>query len=336
MAMPIMRLSDYLSQRSKIPKNVPFKINKVEIVDYLIKIDKDKDATERILKMEIEFRKKIKILSDNLPVKNSKLNDLWTNPFVLMAHTFDKGYSKVFEIENDILIGKVFSFIETSVGRMVEEVVLPVYSWAIVPSEMQSPYSVIDGEYITKLNANFVTLKSGPRCINDSMVRGMADEFVEHHLLWASEKNVKELDFTIGILYGTYKKSQKKDWHILDEVRKRMTKQGVQLIMSPDNQWCYIFVNKGVTVKLDVKIGIDLWRYIGGKPETYLEICIALVRACTKPTTIDDKITEHSISDLETIISTDILDEDFNVSILQRSQIEWLFLLVSHYCDELV
>ena len=324
-----------MGKRGKIPKNIPHQISKTSVIEKLIEIDQDRKATQRILTMDTNFRKKIKILSDNLPVKDSKLKDLWTNPFVLMAHSFDKGYTHVTQIENDILIGKVFSFIETSVGRMVEEVVLPVYSWDIVLSEMQSPYSVIDGELVSKKNVKFVTLKSGPRCINDSMVRGMADDIVEHYKYWAKDKRVKEIDFTVGILYGTYKKSQKKDWHILDEVRKRLKKKRIKMDPTPDYRWDCAFSHGGINMTLDVKIGIDLWDYIGGSKKSFLEICIALVRACVSPTTSKPPAHSYTISDLKGITSLNVLPKNFNVSILQRSQLEWLFLVISHFCDEL-
>lgn len=323
-------------RKSRIPKNSNFVITKRSVLDALKIIDQDQGAKDRILRMETDFRKKIKVLSDNLPVKSSKLGDLWTNPFVLMAHTYNKGYSRVSEIENDILVGKVFSFIETSVGRMVEEVVLPVYSWGVVPSEMQTPYSVIDGEYIKDNNVKFLTLKSGPRCINDSMVRGMADEFFKHHMFWAKDKGVNEIDFTVGILYGTYKKSQKKDWHILDEITREMVGTGIRALETPEDKWKCSFIHDGVTLRVDVKIGVDLWQYIGIRPETYLEVSIALVRACTKPITGVDSKTDFTILDFKQLTSTDLMDEDFNVSIIQRSQIEWLYLLVSHYCDVFV
>ena len=32
---------------------------------------------------------------------------------------------------------------------------------------------------------------------------------------------------------------------------------------------------------------------------------------------------------------TDGVPNEFNVGILQRSQIEWLFFLASHFCDQL-
>lgn len=322
--------------RAKIPKNRPFYIYKSSIVNKLQQIDADRDATNRVLRMENHFRRKIQTLSDNLPLTDSKLESLWTNPFVLMSHSFHNGYTHIHQIEKDILIGKVFSFIETSVGKMVEEVVLPVYSWDLVPSQMQTPYSIIDGELISGNTAEFATLKSGPRCINDSMVSGISGAIVEYYSFWANDKNVDKINFTVGILYGTYKKSQKKDWHILDEVRKSLRKKGINMRVPPDYRWDCSFSDGKISTNITVKIGVDLWSYIGRSDKSFLEICIAIVRACVPPSTTTPEDYSYTISNLKAITSLGLLPEDFNVGILQKSQLEWLFLVTSHFCDELV
>ncbi|MDY6803231.1 MAG: hypothetical protein SXA11_05420 [Cyanobacteriota bacterium] len=39
---------------------------------------------------------------------------------------------------------------------------------------------------------------------------------------------------------------------------------------------------------------------------------------------------------MNSIVSTALISEDYNVSILQRSQIPWLFLMAKHFCDEII
>jgi len=39
------------------------------------------------------------------------------------------------------------------------------------------------------------------------------------------------------------------------------------------------------------------------------------------------------ISDLSTIVDTSCVPETYNVSLLQRSQYEWLLFAVRHFCD---
>src|SRR5690606_25962070 len=98
-----------------------------------------------------------------------------TSPFVLLIHARQRQYSKVSELERDILPAKQFSSMETSAGRMVEEVVLPVYGWQCVLSQMHTSYSAIDGKCVTPTTLCAATLKSGPRCLNDEMSENLAD-----------------------------------------------------------------------------------------------------------------------------------------------------------------
>jgi hypothetical protein len=59
----------------------------------------------------------------------------------------------------------------------------------------------------------------------------------------------------------------------------------------------------------------------------------ALVRACVNPTSDIQEGGKYTIYDLGQIVSTSTVPEDFNIGLLQRSQIPWLFFLARHYCD---
>jgi hypothetical protein len=65
-------------------------------------------------------------------------------------------------------------------------------------------------------------------------------------------------------------------------------------------------------------------------------MCVALIRACVSPSDTQLKNHRFTIVDLEEIVSLDPVPKNFNVSILQRSQLEWLFFFARHFCDELV
>ncbi len=89
-------------------------------------VDVDKASTKRVLAMEVDFRKRMKQHVESLPSSFAVFSKFNTNPFVLMIHSLNKGYRHIGEIEDDILPAKVFSSMETSAGRMVESVVLPI------------------------------------------------------------------------------------------------------------------------------------------------------------------------------------------------------------------
>src|SRR5699024_9986011 len=145
------------------------------------------------------------------------------------------------------------------------------------------------------------------------------------------ESKRKHIDFTYGVLYGTLKQSNKKDWHILRNIKE---KGGKILTTSPDNRWSCQFKNDGIEVDVTVRVGVDWWDYLGGDL-CLVEVFTALIRACVSVGAADSYSYEYTIRDLGNIVSTSSVREEFNVSLLQRSQIPWLFLMARHFCDEL-
>ena len=176
------------------------------------------------------------------------------------------------------------------------------------------------------------TIKSGPRCLNDEMSKDIADDIVGHAEQWAEEGKVDRIDFTYGVLYGTKKQSNKKDWHIL---RNIVETHGTRfMLVKPDGRWDCAFRIRGIRVNVAVRIGVDWWDYLGGK-STLVELLAALIRACVIPAKSLPAERKYTISDLNEIVSMESVAEDYNVSLLQRSQLPWLFFLARHYCDEM-
>ncbi|MGC8491106.1 MAG: PmeII family type II restriction endonuclease [Syntrophobacteraceae bacterium] len=259
----------------------------------------------------------------------SKFN---TSPFVLMVYCHQQKYKFVDQIEKDILPAKLFSSMETSAGRMIQEVVLPVYGWEDVPSSMHSAGSVIDGKKQEAHLLKLATIKSGPRCLNDEMSKDIADDIVAHAEQWAEKAGVDHIDFTYAVLYGTPKQSNKKDWHVL---RNIVEIKGPKFIIEPPTRkWNCSFRHRGVRIDVNVRIGTDWWTFLGGKL-ALSELLAALIRACVIPAGVREDAPCYVIQDLGSIVSTTCVPAEFNVSILQRSQLEWLFFLARHFCDQL-
>lgn len=221
---------------------------------------------------------------------------------------------------------------ETSAGRMVEAVVLPKHGWEFVPSGMHTINSAIDGKKTSGNTLCLATLKSGPRCLNDEMSENFADTILNNCEAWAKDAGKKKLEFTYGVLYGTKRQSNKKDWHILRNIAKKLP-DGIK--ESPDGKWHCKFVKNGVAVTVTIRIGIDLWNYIAGHDLSFMEICTSLLRSCVKPADSESGKVAYTISDLEEIISLAGLPRTFNPKILQRSQLEWLFFIARHFCDDI-
>lgn len=315
-----------------LPRAVKRVFKKRELLTMLRTVDTDPDATARVLALETEFRRRIQTHVDALPAEDATFDKFNTSPFVLMIHCMTRGYSRISQIEGDILPAKQFSSMETSAGRMVEAVALPAYGWDVVLSGMHSPNSALDGRKRSGDTLCVATLKSGPRCLNDEMSENFADSIVTHSRAWADEAGIRKVDFTYGVLYGTPKVSNKKDWHILRNVAQKVPIESITV--SPNGRWDCGFTRDGIEVKVAVRIGYDWWTYLGGS-RCLTELCAAMIRACVRPGDADPANQTYTISDLSEIVSTATVPADFNVAILQRSQLPWLFFLARHFCDAL-
>ena len=217
---------------------------------------------------------------------------------------------------------------------MIETVTLPVYGWEVVESAMHSHESLLDGRKVDQAQRKFVgaTLKSGPRTLNDDMAKNIGREVVKHAPSWAVRYGVQEVDFTYGVLYGTRKLSNKKDWHILRNINENRQPEST-LVSSHRHSWSIRYEDGPLTVSATIRIGIDWWDFLGG-PDTWLEICCGLIRACIAPTATPVSSARSTIADLPTILDVSCLPSGFNVSILQSSQLEWLLFLARHFVDD--
>ena len=305
---------------------------KVQILDTLSAIDQDGKARGRVLRLETEFRRRVESHLESLPLRDARLERFNTNPFVLLIHAFHRGHTAVRQIETDILPAKLFSSMETSAGRMIEAVMLPEYGWECVESTMHSPNSALDGRCSDGDLLKLATLKSGPRCLNDEMSENFADAIINNSATWAREGRVQKIDFTYGVLYGTPKLSNKKDWHILRKIREKLPSRNVT--RPPDNRWDCAFRTARVDVVVSVRIGMDWWTHLGG-PNCLIEMCVALIRCCVQPRDLRSSRQQYAIADMAEIVDTRVVPGNYNVGLLQRSQLEWLFFVVRHFCDVL-
>ena len=304
-------------------------ISRQGLLAQLQEVDSDPNRRARVLRLERGFRNKIGSHIAALPAKDALFQKFNTSPYVLLIHAHQRGYTKVSELEADILPAKQFSSMETSAGRMVEEVVLPEYGWECVESKMHTSNSALDGKQIDGGTYNLATLKSGASCLNDEMSENFADAIINNFQSWAAESDRSHIDFTYGVLYGTEKLSNKKDWHILRNIEEKV---GNRITSSPFNQWSCQFSENEITVDVTVRIGLDWWKHLGGDL-CFVEVFAALIRACVTAGCSDPSDHQYTIRDLNQIVSTSCIQDDFNVSLLQRSQLPWLFLISRHFCD---
>ena len=321
---------------SGLPRPIlPVVMRKREILEQLKELDENAESRDRVLAMESDFRSRIDTALTSLPISESPLRKFATNPFVLLFHSKKQGYSHVSEVERDLVPAKVFSSLETSAGKMVEQVVLPVYHWDTVESTMHSEYSEMDGSRLTGTGLfEVATLKSGPRTLNDTMAKKIGTEIAERAPKWATDKGVRRVAVTYGTLYGTKKQSNKKDWHILRNIDEARPAHAI-IHESHLGRWGIRYEVDGLEVSANVRVGLEWWRHLGG-PFAWLEVGCALIRACIVPTSARAP-EDHVISELGRILdlASAISDDGFNVSVLQQSQLAWLLFLAYHFADKL-
>jgi hypothetical protein len=320
-----------------LPKPGPYVIRKSELLSSLKRVDEDPNARERVLRLENDFRTRIDAAVASLPADSSTLRKLSTSPYVLLFYSRQHSFTRISEIEASIIPAKVFSSMETSAGNMIEQVALPVYGWECVVSQMHTPNSALDGKKIESDVIEVATLKSGPRCLNDEMADNFADAVLNHAGEWAGEGKADHVRFTYGVLYGTQRQSNKKDWHILRKIREKAERRGDSMLVDPAGRWDCSLTLAGGRLRVDVaiRIGMAWWQFLGG-PDCATELWAALIRACVAPGQGDDDHYRYTISDLNAIVSTSDVPADYNVSLIQESQLPWLFFIARHFCDSLI
>ena len=148
---------------------------------------------------------------------------------------------------------------------------------------MQSHELLLDGQKVNQTGGKFIcaTLKSGPRTLNDDIARNIGHELVDRAPSWAVSHSVKEVNFTYGVLYGTKKQSNKKDWHILRIIEEQRPKQS-KIKTSYKGGWAIAYSDGPLSVSATVRVGIEWWEFLGGK-DTWIELCCALIRSCITP-----------------------------------------------------
>lgn len=316
-----------------IPSAVQFALKKSELLRLLAQVDRDVHMRNRVLQLETRLRLRVAAHLAALPGKNAPLDDLKTNPFVLMMVCSDRSIQKVSQLESLILPAKQFSSMETSAGRMIEEEVLPAYGWSVVKSGMHSGNSVLDVAKPAKTQVDLATVKSGPRCLNDEMSKDIADDIIRNAGTWAKHYGASKLRFSYAVLYGTYRQSNKKDWHILRNICQKLP-SGTVTRDAAGSMGCSFSIGQ-VDVDVDIRIGSEWWDHVGG-PTTTVEVLVALIRACVAPGASDPSGHAYQIADLGTVVDVGQVPGSYNVGLLQRSQLPWLFLLARHFCDSLV
>lgn len=311
-----------------------------DIIPGLARISKDEAALQRIEKLSKASATRIDAINVAPPAIDGKR----TNPFVLAAHARKSKLKSPFDLDLGLAAAKEFSGLETALGRIVEDLVPQIYGWEQVHSKAHSVLTEIDSAKKIGDTIRLAALKSGPACMNDTMVNKIGGAVAEHYVAWAEHWSVSTIEFTVGMNYSTGRNSNKKDWHAVRLAEEQLYASGATIIDScignrselrPLSKPGFIAEAQGIQIKMHVRQGIDFWGYIADPvKDAYLEICCALAKSAAP------KASFNSPGELRTeqLLNVASNPNQFSVpygSPISNEQLPWLFLFVRHFVDEL-
>lgn len=314
----------------------PVALTQVEVIDFL-RSTIDPAHRERfveVARLEQALEARMRQINARAPAIDGKS----TNPFVLAAyaHLFDIRSLK--QVDEIVSAAKVFSSIETAAGRVVEDVIPPFFGWRQIDSPGHTPLSEIDSARTVGATAELAALKSGPMCINDSMVAQISNAISMHWEHWCDHWQVEGIRYIVGMNYSTARNSNKKDWHIVRLAEERVAAAGATITSScvalqqgrPIAQPFFEAEKNGRTLRVETMQGRAFWSHIGDSDRAFLEICWAMARCMhTLAVPVGTNFTTGQMSEI--VHFADSLD----VPEVSDAEKQWLVMFARHFVDEL-
>ncbi len=308
-----------------------------EITSFLQKVSSGTDAAllQRIPLLQAQLERRMRQINARTPAIDGKS----TNPFVLAAYAELFDVETLKQVDDIVAAAKVFSSIETAAGRVVEDVLPPFYGWTQVDSPGHTVLSEIDSAKVEDGTVSLVALKSGPMCINDSMVSQIANAVSNNWKEWADHWGVNQVRYIVGMNYSTAKNSNKKDWHIVRLSEERLGEAGANIISScvsptnprPTASSFFTATQDGYSIRVETLQGRDLWEFIAGSKEAFLEICWAMMKC------LNVAASPHVQANFTTDGMSEIIQvaEKIKVAGIGEAEKQWLLLFARHFVDEI-
>lgn len=311
-----------------------------DMQSFLQKYDADTGSQTRVKDLAAKFANRFDAINVNTP----KIDGKSTNPFVLSAFARTQSIAKVAELDQLIAAAKMFSSLETALGRVVEDVVPSSYGWSQVHSPGHSVLSEIDSAKVDLLTSTvkLAALKSGPSCINDSMVSQIANAIATNWEAWADKWNVENVHYIVGMNYSTGKNSNKKDWHIVRLAEEKVAAKGANVSQScirqiqvrgkskPQALTNFIASNGQKNLTVEVRQGKGFWTAVGGiRTDTFFEVCAALSLALTNLDSSPVPV-NPTTGGLDEVVRR---AEGLSSQAMSDGELQWFALFVRHFVD---
>lgn len=292
------------------------------------------DKFARIAQLQAALEARMRQINARTPAIDGKS----TNPFVLAAYAelFDVQHLR--QVDDIVAAAKVFSSIETAAGRVVEDVIPPFYGWAQIDSPGHTILSEIDSARVVDDTVELVALKSGPMCINDSMVSQIANAISTHWVGWSDHWNVDKVRYIVGMNYSTAKNSNKKDWHIVRLAEEKAIAAGLSVSSSctrPDGRRpiassFFEGTKDGKSLRVETLQGRELWAHIADADDAFLQVCWAMAKCLNaQAVPVGTNFSTHEMHEIVDFASR------LDVPDVPESEKQWLVLFARHFVDEL-
>lgn len=261
-----------------------------------------------------------------------------TNPYVLAAYAELFDVQDLKQVDDIVAAAKVFSSIETAAGRVVEDVIPPFYGWAQIDSPGHTVLSEIDSARVVDDTVELVALKSGPMCINDSMVSQIANAISTNWVEWSNHWNVDKVRYIVGMNYSTAKNSNKKDWHIVRLAEEKTITGGLTIANSctradgwrPIASSYFNGTMDGKSLRVETLQGRELWAHIAGADDAFLQVCWAMAR-CLNSQAVPAG-TNFSTGEMREIVE---FAGRIDAPSVSEAEKQWLVLFARHFVDDL-
>jgi len=319
---------------STFAPSVPLTLLEVQEFLHLTTLPEHANRFARVAELEQALETRMRQINARTPAIDGKS----TNPFVLAAYACLFDVQSLAQVDDIVAAAKVFSSIETAAGRVVEDVIPPFYGWQQIDSPGHTPLSEIDSARVVGDTVELVALKSGPMCINDSMVSQIANAVSTHWVEWSNHWGVDKVRYIVGMNYSTARNSNKKDWHIVRLAQERVAAQGANITSnctSPQQArpLAHPFFEASLnnkSLRVETLQGRALWAHIGGSEDSFLEICWAMAKcmdALAVP--VGGGFTTGEMAEI--VEFADRLD----VPDVPDAEKQWMVLFARHFVDEL-
>ncbi|NJM81686.1 MAG: hypothetical protein HC844_03640 [Tabrizicola sp.] len=314
----------------------PVRLTVAEVQTFLTTLGDPAQAAKvaRMQQLQAALEARMRQINARSPAIDGKS----TNPFVLAAYAELFDIASLKQVDDIVAAAKVFSSLETAAGRVVEDVVPPFYGWAQVDSPGHTLLSEIDSARVKDGTVELIALKSGPMCINDSMVSQIANAVSNNWIAWAENYGVNDVRYIVGMNYSTARNSNKKDWHIVRLAQERLAAQGLQITQGcsrpaprrPIADAFFTAVSGDKTLRVETMQGRGLWAHVAGASDAFLQICWAMTK-CLNPAAVAAG-GNYTTGEMREIVAFSARVNAPNVSEAEK---QWLVLFARHFVDVL-